>query len=64
MRPQEYDKTLTFAFKKTLNLHLDDSQIKQATLPVILGGIGIHTASLIAIPACKSFVGQYTRHSE
>lgn len=48
------DNVLKKSLTKILNLQFDDRSWRQATLPIRLGGLGIRTASSVALPAFLS----------
>jgi len=50
----EYDKEMASTLQSKLNIKLTDDAWEQATLPVANGGIGIHKATQVSLPAFLS----------
>ena len=48
---EKYDKTVQDGLSKVCNVNFDDLSSTQLTLPAEMGGLGVSSASMIALPA-------------
>ena len=48
---ERYDKLLRNSLCKVTNVKMDDNQFLQAVLPAAIGGLGVSSARLLALPA-------------
>ena len=48
---ENYDKTVRDGFSKVCNVNFDDILSTQKSLPAKMGGLGVSSASLLALPA-------------
>ena len=48
---EKYDKTVRDGLSKVCNVNFDDISCTQVTLPAEMGGLGVSSASLLALPA-------------
>ena len=48
---EKYDKTVSDGLSKVCNVNFDDISRTQVALPAEMGGLGVSSASLLALPA-------------